>query len=57
MLTASLLKKIVNLHRLHVQIRQSEIEQNDTIGFINHIALFEGVNYVLRTYLSLLYTL
>ena len=57
MLTASLLKKIVNLHRLYVQIRQSEIEQNDTIGFINHIALFEGVNYVLRTYLSLLYTL
>ncbi len=48
-LTASRLGKIVNLPGLHEQIGQPKIEINDRLGFVDYIALFQGVNYVLRT--------
>ena len=36
-----------------MEIGRSETKMNDRFGLVGHIPLFQGVNYVLKTYYSL----
>ena len=46
-------EKFLKLHGLYMEIGRSETKMNDRFGLVGHIPLFQGVNYVLKTYCSL----
>ena len=46
-------EKFLKLHGLYMEIGRLETKMNDRFGLVGHIPLFQGVNYVLKTYCSL----